>query len=148
MKSLTERVGEAQERIKSVQRRATDDHGPGAGMVRGPFGEYVLLFELQDLITELSKEYTKELVKRVELARTVEEMDETIQSLQRVDRRTTEMLRGVIRERDEVRDAFKTIDAHAIELHTILDKVTDQCEKLQARLSEITLQRSKEMKNS
>ena len=37
-------------RINEVQTRAWSDHSPGAGMVRGPFGEYVLLSAVQDML--------------------------------------------------------------------------------------------------
>ena len=37
-------------RINDVQTRAWSDHSPGAGMVRGPFGEYVLLSAVQDML--------------------------------------------------------------------------------------------------
>jgi len=37
-------------RINDVQTRAWSDHSPGAGMVRGAFGEYMLLSAVQDML--------------------------------------------------------------------------------------------------
>ena len=37
-------------KLAAIQRRATTDHSDGAGMVRGVFGEYLVIGEMQDLI--------------------------------------------------------------------------------------------------
>lgn len=46
-------VSEMLDRIYAVQSKATSDHSPGAGMVRGAFGEYLLLSAFQDLLRTL-----------------------------------------------------------------------------------------------
>lgn len=38
------------DRITTIQSRAAGDHSDGAGMVRGAFGEYLVLSQVQDLL--------------------------------------------------------------------------------------------------
>ena len=38
------------DRINAIQWRASGDHSDGAGMIRGAFGEYLVLSQVQDLL--------------------------------------------------------------------------------------------------
>ena len=38
------------DRINAIQWRAASDHSDGAGMIRGAFGEYLVLSQVQDLL--------------------------------------------------------------------------------------------------
>jgi hypothetical protein len=108
-KELSERVDKAYGSISNIQARACADHGPGVAMVRGAFGEYLILSDLKALISELVEENNKMMMRELELSRSVIDLEGKVASLERVQRHSEFVMASVIRERDEVRDTLANI---------------------------------------
>jgi len=108
-KELSERVDKAYGSISNIQARASANHEPGAAMVRGAFGEYLILSSLKELISELVEENNKMVMRELELSRSVIDLEGKVASLERVQRHSEFVMASVIRERDEVRDTLANI---------------------------------------
>jgi hypothetical protein len=108
-KELSERVDKAYGSISNIQARASADHEPGTAMVRGAFGEYLILSSLKALISDLVEENNKMVMRELELSRSVIDLEGKVASLERVQRHSEFVMASVIRERDEVRDTLANI---------------------------------------
>jgi len=128
-KQLSERVDKAYGSISNIQTRACNDHGPGVAMVRGAFGEYLILSDLRSLISELVEENNKMVMRELELSRSVTDLEGKVTSLERVQRHSEFVMGNIIKERDEVRS---------------LASISDLSEDLQRRLSRNSKNRASE----
>jgi len=129
-KQLSERVDKAYGSISNIQARACSDHGPGVAMVRGAFGEYLILSDLRSLISELVEENNKMVMRELELSRSVTDLEGKVTSLERVQRHSEFVMESIIKEREEVRSTLASI--------------SDLSDDLQRRLSRNSKNRASE----
>jgi hypothetical protein len=99
-------------------------------MVRGAFGEYLILSDLRSLISELVEENNKMVMRELELSRSVTDLEGKVTSLERVQRHSAFVMESIVKERDEVRST--------------LANIADMSEDLQRRLSRNSKNRASE----